>query len=347
MLHCCVEKKAEYQTNHGIHIHRVISIFIFTLLAISATSSSVMALGTPPGTNITNQATINYIVEGDSYARSSNIALTRVDEVVDVSVVWQDAANITVNPGDTNQVLTFRLSNTGNGTDTYTLSADSTIGGGQFNPSPVGLYLDTNDNGTYDAGLDPQYVPAMNDPLLPADGSLTVFVLNDIPAGVSDGDLGNCRLTATSNTGTGVPGTVFANAGEGGTDAVAGTSGGSTGDSGAYFVSMTSVSLIKTVQIADPLGGSQPITGAILTYSITITVSGPGTVAGVIATDAVPADTTYRPGTLALNSVILTDTADSDAGDVDASTPGVVTVTLGDLSTASPIQIITFDVTIN
>jgi len=308
---------------------------------------TALGSGTPANMNITNQATVIFTEGTVSFALNSNVTVTRVDEVINVSVVWQDSTYVAVSPGDTNQVLTFRLTNTGNGTDTYTLSGNSTIGGGQFNPSLVGLYLDTNGSGVYDAGVDVQYVPTVNDPILTADASITVFVLNNIPGGVSGGDLGNCQLTATSNTGTGAPGTTFVNAGDGGTDAVAGTSGGSANDTGTYVVSTVAVSVVKAATIADPFGGTDPVTGAVITYSLVVTVTGSGTAEAVIITDAIPTDTTYNAGTLTLNSASLTDALDADAGDVGGTTPGEVTVQLGDLNAASPVQTITFDVTIN
>ena len=327
-----------------------IKIFLFGLFVIGTVYLpvySAFAEGTPAGTNITNQATVAYTIETGIITNNSNITVITVDGLLDVNVAWQDATSVTVNPGDANRVLTFRVTNTGNGTDTYTLSGDSTIGSDQFNPSLVGLYLDTNGNGVYDAGVDIQYVPMANDPILTADASIIIFVLNDIPGGVSDGDLGNCRLTATSNTGTGAPGTTFANAGDEGTDAVAGTSGGSANDTGSYVVSAAVVSVVKSASITDSSGGTDPVTGATITYSLVITVTGSETAEAIVITDAIPADTTYNTGTLTLNSASLTDAADGDAGDVGVSIPGVVSVVLGDLSATSPVQTITFEVRIN
>ena len=51
--------------------------------------------------------------------------------------------------------------------------------------------------------------------------------------------------------------------------------------------------------------------------------------------------------TLRLNSAPLTDAGGDDSGDFGATTPGAVTVSLGDLTSVSPIQTITFDVTID
>jgi uncharacterized repeat protein (TIGR01451 family) len=341
-----MEKKGQTTNSRMIMLKQRI-LYFFILMAICLQVQPVLGLGTPAGTNIANQATVNFAIGTDSFTLESNVTTTRVDEVIDVGVVWEDSTYVTVTPGDTNQVLSFRVTNTGNGTETFTLSADSTVGGGEYNPSLVGIYLDTNGNGLYDPGVDLHYIPPENDPILPADGSIALFVLNDIPGGLSDGDRGNCMLTAASATGTGAPGTVFSTAGDGGTDAVVGTSGGSVGETGTYLVSTLAVSVVKSVAIADPLGGSLPVTGAVLTYSLAVTVSGSGTAEGVIITDAIPANTTYKPGTLNLNSLALTDEDDGDAGDVGVSMPGVVTVVVDDLSAASPIQTITFDVIIN
>jgi len=304
-----------------------------------------LAKGTPAGTIIYNQATVTYSMAGSRYKQDSPEIENRVEELIDVSVIWQDSTDVPVNPGDTGQVLTFRVTNTGNGTETLVLTPDSDVGGGEYNPIFAGLYLDMNGNDIYDAGVD---TPYDEDPVLPADGSMTVFVLNDIPVSgaVVGGDRGNSRLSATSATGAGAPGTVFETAGDDGTDAIIGASGGSAGDTGAYLVTVT-VSVFKSVAITDVLGGAEPTTGAVLTYSITVTVIGSGTADGVMITDAIPVNTTYNSGTLTLNSVSLTDAADGDAGDAGDSKPGFVTVLVGDLSKGSSVQTITFDVTIN
>jgi len=306
-----------------------------------------MALGTPSGTPLSSFATVTYMIGDIRYTQNSNLVITRVDEVIDVVVTWQDSADATVHPEGTGEVLTFRVTNTGNGTEAFALTADNTISEGEYIPSLTGITLDTNENELFDAEGDLPYTPGENDPLLPPGGSITVFVLNDIPDGISNGDRGHCQLVAIATTGSGDPGSVIEAAGDEGTDVVFGPSGGQAGYTGTYIVSTLFVSIDKSVQVTDPLGGTAPMTGAVLTYSLTVTVSGSGTAEGVIITDPIPENTTYRPGTLSLNSVPLTDAADTDEGDEDFSSPGVVTVLLGDLNAGSPAQTISFDVTLN
>ena len=61
-------------------------------------------------------------------------------------------------------------------------------------------------------------------------------------------------------------------------------------------------------------------------------------------TDAIPAGTTYVPGSLALDAGALTDAADADAG--TASNTGGISVTLGNTAAGSTRRV-TFDVTVD
>jgi uncharacterized repeat protein (TIGR01451 family) len=305
------------------------------------------AVGTPTGTDITNQATASYNVGPTNFVENSNVTTTTVAELLDVSTVWQDAAPVTVNPGDTVQITTFLVTNIGNGNDTYTLEGLSTLPGDDFNPTLNDLYFDTNGNGIYDPGVDAQYLQGVNDPSLDADESIIVFSSNNIPTGVIDGDLGFTQLNAITSLGAGAPGTIYPGQGDFGTDAVLGNSGGDDSDIGIYVVSNVVMGIVKSVIITDPFGTNEPIPGAVLAYSIVVTATGSGTAENVVITDPLPLNTTYNPGTLTLNSTPLTDIVDGDAGDVGGTTPNTVTVNLGDLAAPAPIQTITFDVTID
>jgi len=322
--------------------------FTLVILLALVLQQPTFAVGTTAGIDISNTATVDYVMGGSSTSANSNTATFRVDEIIDVTVSWQDAANIGVGTPDANQVLTYLLTNTGNGNDRYTLSVENNPPGiDQFDPLLVNIYLDTNGNGNYNPGVDTQYSSPTNVPVLAADASLAIFVLNDIPDSLAANDLGNSQLIATSNTISGTPGASFANGGDNNTTAVVGASGGSSNDIGTYVVSNTTVSLIKSVVITDPLGGNQPMPGATMTYRIDVSVSGPGTATGVVITDPIPANTTYTAATLTLNATVLTDVVDGDVGDMGGTTPNTVTVTLGDLIPASPVQTITFEVIIN
>ncbi|MHB8844932.1 MAG: hypothetical protein ACYC7L_09310 [Nitrospirota bacterium] len=326
------------------------TIFFALIAALCCAGAGIAsAAGTPAGTIIPGQATANYTIGATSYVATSNTATVRVDELLSSTVVWMGALpGVAVSPGAVNQPVTVRVTNTGNGSETYLLSALSAgILGDQFDPALAGIALDANGNGTYEAGVDTVYTVGVTDPLVAADGSLALFVLNTIPPSAASGDQGFTRLIATSATGTGIPGATFAGAGDAGSDAVVGLWGGAQTANAAYVVGGVNVAVSKAVTVIDPRGGTRPEPGALLRYTITVTVPGSGTAAGVVITDMVPVNTTYVAGTLRLNAASLTDIADADAGDAGATTPGVVTVRLGDLTNASPVQTINFDVRIN
>jgi uncharacterized repeat protein (TIGR01451 family) len=111
-------------------------------------------------------------------------------------------------------------------------------------------------------------------------------------------------------------------------------------------ISALNVNLNKTVTILDQWGGTLPIPGATLRYTIMATTTGSGIANNVVISDTVPLNTTYIANTLRLNSAAVSDVVDADAGDVGGTTPGTVTVKLGNLTSASPTQTITFDVKI-
>ena len=312
----------------------------------------VSALGTPAGTPITSRATATYTVGSlTGLTKESNVLAVTIGELLDFTVVWEDASEVQVSPGDADVPLTFLLTNTGNGSESFTLGGMSTVGGDDFDPSFLNIYLDANGNDTYDPGVDSVYVPSVNDPLLSPDQSVTVFITNNIPGSLTDGTAGDTQLTVTSKSGTGVPGTVLAGNGDGGSNAVIGLTGGQFSVKGTYVATSVQVNLVKTVSITDPFGGNQPITGSRFTYSIAVDVIGNGTVEDVVITDAIPANTTYVDGTLSLDTQVLSDTSSDDEGEVvntdSDSAKDKVTVRLGILFQTSPTHTISFQVIVN
>ncbi len=101
--------------------------------------------------------------------------------------------------------------------------------------------------------------------------------------------------------------------------------------------------MTKTASVTDQFGGTSPIPGATITYTILVEVTGSGTASAVTITDTIPAETDYTADSLMLNAAALTDADDGDAGKVVG---GVVTVELGDINGGDPDNTITFDVTI-
>lgn len=306
-----------------------------------------MAAGAPANTAISTQAVATYVIGASSFSQSSNVIVATVAEVLNVVVTWQDGTDLAVTAEELNRILTFRVTNTGNGTEQFVLTGLNTLAGDDFDPILTGLFLDSNSNGIFDAGLDPPYTAGSNDPILDADAGLTVFAAGNIPAGVQDGDTGLFQLTAAAITGNGLPGTLISGQGDGGTDAIVGTTGAQGNAQGTYAVTDVSITVTKSAVVADPYGGNRPTTGAVITYQVQVQAQGSGTATGVTFSDPIPANTLYNPNSLNLNAAMLTDALDSDAGDVGITSANTVTVSLGNLTAGTPVQTITFAVTIN
>lgn len=321
--------------------------------AMLLAASGARAVGTAAGTDITNTASVTADVGGSPVTATSNPHVVTVAELIDVDVTLLSIGNVLVNTPAAGQVLTYRVTNTGNGIDTIALSVNDVIGGDDFDPVPNSVYFDANGSGLYEAGVDTLYVPGTNDPLLdanlPASDDVVVFVLSDIPAALASGNLGDSELLAASSTGTGLPGTVIAGAGEAGTDAIVGATGGDDLDRGTYQVSSVALAIAKSSAVVDPFGGAQPIPGATITYTLVVTVTGVGNADASVLTDAIPANTTYVAGSMTRNAAPLTDPSDAPVDDADfaVTTPGAISVGLGSLPAGGPAETITFQVTIN
>lgn len=310
--------------------------------AICLPFSAAQAGGTRAGTNIDNTATATYDQGGTPATVDSNTHRILVDELIDVTVDWSDPADVATTPGATNQVTTYRVTNNGNGVETYGLTTVSTVAGDNFDPTVTSIIIDDGD-GVYEPGIDVVYVPGSNDPVLDPDEAVTIFILTTTPSGVVDNDRGGVRLIATSGTGTGAPGGSVPLAGEGGGNAVFGPSGGDGDDTGYYDVASATVALVKTATIVDPFGGATAVPGSVVTYRIVATVTGSGSLPALRINDAVPANTTYIPGTVTLGGAAQTDAADADAGSFAANS---VAVTLGTVAGGST-RTVTFQVRIN
>jgi uncharacterized repeat protein (TIGR01451 family) len=337
-----LSQKSLYQASgHVARLWRGVLFCCATTAAIMA-SSGAQAAGTLAGTDIQNIATASYDAGSGTVQIQSNAVVIKVDELLDVTVAGTDPGDVTTSNGAQNVVSTFRITNTGNGPESFTLTPNVANGGDDFDPTLAQVVLDTNNNGVYDPGVDTVYTAGVNDPLLNPDQNLTVFVLTNIPASQADGDRAEVRLTAASRTGTGAPGTTFPGAGEGGGNAVVGATGADDEGSGFLAVQAASVALVKSATVADPFGGTTSVPGSIITYTLVATVSGTGTLSNVAITDPIPAGSQYVANSMTLQAAALTDAADADQGNFNGTQ---ISVTLGNVP-AGETRTVTFRVRI-
>lgn len=336
---------------------RIGAILLFLALCNPATWPAY-ALGTPSGTAITNTATATYSDGGTPTTKTASAPVVVVDNKVNLTVTKN--ADATVLPGSTNQALLFTVKNDGNTTQRYAFPLPLTNSAG-IAMENVRIYRDNGTTaGVWDAG-DTLYVDASTFGDVLADGSLQVLIVANTPAGATSGLTAEYQLTATTvNAGTLTVTSPTAGANTAGVDVVfADIAGSASGDlardgkhsaPGIYTVNLLSLALNKAVAVLwDPNNlfvTPKAIPGAILTYTITANVTGSGTAAAVVITDPIPTNATYVANSLKLNSAALSDASDGDVGSV-GGTPATVTVGLGDMTSATPVQTISFDVTIN
>ena len=327
------------------------------------------AIGTASGTPINSIATLIYEVGTAAGLTATSATTVVVDNKVNLTVTKN--ADVSVTPGATDKALVFVLRNDGNTAQRYALSATNGAGIAMSN---VRIYRDSGVLPNARDATDTLYADAGTFGDVAADETIKLLIVADTPGGATDGQTADYNLVAaTVDAGTTTVTAQTAGANTAGVDVVfADIAGSAAGDgardgkhstSGRYTVGSITLTVGKTVLVySDPsngvINGTPPnyadctvcpktIRTATLRYTITVTVTGSGTAGGVVISDPIPTNTTYNAGTLKLNGTAQSDGKDGDAGDVGGTTPGTVTVNLGNMTSASAVQTIVFDVTIN
>lgn len=321
---------------------------------IASGFSYLGAAGTPAGTDIVNTARVDYTVGSVDLSDEGSASVT-VAQLLAVTVTAESGV-VAVAPGDSDTVTQYTVTNTGNGTDTFELVGDSALSGSDdFDPTLAEIWLDDG-NGIFEPGADTLYEFGVNDPILASDASVTVFLLNDIPAsGVDEGDTGDTRLTATTvlqSSPLDAVGTVYAGGGVGGVNAIVGNTQATGFAEASHSIQSLVITMTKTNEILAVFNTdtvipgevlSDPIPGAVITYTLTIDAVGSGTATGIQITDTVPDGTTYAAGNFKLDASPLTEDDDVDAGQLVG---GVISVDVADM-TGGDSHTVTFNVTID
>ncbi|MGB7655621.1 MAG: hypothetical protein WBL74_09070 [Novosphingobium sp.] len=287
--------------------------------ALVVTSASpAFAGGTTAGSTITNTVTVNYQVGAVAQTATGASNTFTVDRKVNLTVAEVGTTTTQVSPGQTAAVTTFTVTNTSNATLDFALVAAQQTGlagahsnTDNFDVTNVKIYVDTNGNGSYDAGTD-TLVTYLDE--LAADASKTVFVVADIPLGQVTNDVAAVTLTATGREGGGATAqgaaltettgantagmdTVFAD-GAGATDAVRNADYSAKDDYTVLAAALT-ISKLSTV-ISDPINGTtnpKLIPGATIEYCIVVNnAAGSATATNVAISDPLPTTVTYSSG---------------------------------------------------
>ena len=308
------------------------------------------AAGTAAGAVINNTATVNYEFSGRPQSPSSASTAFAVLEVIDVSLTWQDSFPVTVSSPSSNRPLTFRLSNTGNGAEAFSLTRNNSLSGDSFDPSDGSagaLFIESGLAPGFQAS-GPNADTPYNDPSLSPDQTITVYVVSDIPGSQPDNANGLVRVIATSKTpgAAGAPvGSSLPGQGAGGAEAIVGVSQGGAQNNGSYVISGLTVGVAKTVaSIVDQRGGNSFEPGSTVTYRIVVTLNGSGSAANLAVNDPLPAELSYVAGSITVGGATRTDTLDADNAHFTA---GALNVNFGNVTGPATLPAIEFRATLN
>lgn len=316
--------------------------------------SQAWAAGTGAGTTVSNTATVNYEVGGVAQtAVDSNTTSFVVDRKINLTVAEVGGATTQVVPGGTARVTTFTVTNTSNSPLDFSLAAANKTGD-DFDLTGLTAYVESGATAGFQATED---IATYIDELV-ADGSATVYVVGDVPAGVVNGNDADVSLTATAHQSvdaiTGVyvatAGSLAAAAAESNTTSAdntafvdtvfadaAGTATGDVAEDGkhsdddAYTVSTATLSVTKSsTVVSDPFNGvsanAKAIPGAVIEYCLDVNNGGAAAADNIVLTDAIPANTSYVAGSMKINAAGTGAACDVGSGTavtdiVDAPTP--------------------------
>ena len=214
------------------------------------------------GTSIGNQASATY-TDASNVTRTatSNTIQTVVQQVASLSLA--NTQTKVVAPGGT-VYYPHTLTNTGNGTDTFSLAAiDANSGSITF--SNLAMYPDANGDGVPD-----NFTAITSSGPLAAGATFTFIVAATVPGSVTASDVETITVTATSGF---TPGQNASN-----TDTV-------TVSSNAI------INMTKSVTPGSANAGTGPVT-----YTLTYTNTGNATATGLTITDIIPSGVSYNMG---------------------------------------------------
>lgn len=322
--------------------------------AVFLNAVPAMAAGTPQGTSVLNNVTVDFQVGGVNQTQQSASNTFVVDRKILFNIA-EKAPTVTTDvfPGQTERVTTFLLTNAANDTLDFTVTPANIVGGtaahggtDAFDLTSLLICLDANSDGACDAAATASLT--IND--LAADGTATILIVGTIPASATNGQVANVSATATALNSDGSPitgadaaaadatvngaGTVetifadVAKSGNGGTSAARDGIDVATDD---YTVAAAVLSVFKSSRIISDgvsTANFKAVPGAVVEYCISVAnASGAATATNVAVRDVVPADLTFAPGTILVDATVASPgasqtcsagTAVSDAADADA-----------------------------
>ena len=331
-------------------------------------SQSSFAVGTASGTDVLNSVTVDYKVNTVDQTQLSDTATFKVDNKVWPIVTMTSGATVT--PGQSDQVLTFLLTNNGNTTQGYRIEQANSSVGDSYDMDSVQRYYEVLTAG-WASGDDTEITTTNRQFDLAAGATKIIYIVADVPLTATNTQTATYDLLITTldastenvtadNDGvdwtSGSVQVVYAE-GTGGPHASDADNDGLDSVTATYTVSSAALTIVKSQDVTADGFSTGPnfkaIPGATVTYTLTLANTGAQTAATMSVADTLPATMTYVVNSVDVddgNGNTDTNITDSNSG---ANTGATVTIS-GQLITvsrftvlAADTAVITFDATIN
>lgn len=328
-----------------------------TIAATLLLAQQSLAVGTDPGTDVNNTATVNYDVNGNAQTPINASADFVVDRRVDFTVSRMGSGLTPTGLGDTQVFVDFYVTNLSNGDLDFNLlfdqltNADGDIYGigtadTDVDMNNVSIAVSAAIDTTPGTGDGP--APAFGGPTfiddLPEDQSIRVRIYADTPVALANDDIAGLRLNATAADPTGGPGANLSESAswnQGLIDNVfANTSGADAGgnatesNTDGFIIDAAQLVITKTASVfSDPFGSGRAVPGAVIEYSIEIDNSaGDDSADDISIEDLIDADVTFLNGVYnagasnvsIFDGVATTTFCNAEAGGVDTNGDGCV-----------------------
>ena len=279
---------------------KLVAFIVLFVLSLNLHSKGVKA-----GTVITNQASLSFSVgNSNKFSIVSNVVESKVSQVLDLILKWQDIEPVKIYEGAEKKVLTFSLVNQGNGKDDIKLQkkiTDLSI------VKDMEIYIDTNKNGSFDSS--DKKIDRLN---LEADEKREVFIVTSAKDSFAvNKKLLNVILSAKSTIGgSGIRGKVYPHKGIDGVDAIDGINGGIYSDIGKYEIVTQNTLFKKSVKFFERYNY----------YLVTLDINFEGSKANlknIKISDDIPKNLYYRKNSIRVNKEYQTDKKDNDLANFD------------------------------
>jgi trimeric autotransporter adhesin len=277
-------------------VARQVLLIAITMMVLSVCAPGAAFAATPlAGTVIGNQASATYTdASAVSRTATSNTVQTIVQQVAAMTLTANGSK--TAAPG-TQVVFPHTLTNTGNGSDTFSLTS-ANLGGDSFDFASISFYADADGNGVAD-----NTTPVTSTGLLAAGGVFRMVAVATAPAGATAGQTGLISVSGTS---------VF--------------SGAVT----ASNIDTTTVSTNAVINVTKAISvGSGASPSGPYTYTLTYTNTGNATATGFRLTDAIPVGMTYVATSGRWSTTGATVLTDANSADAQGTVPNTVIYDFG------------------